>query len=101
MDEKRVATSARDERPAVEEERRPEVARGSGSAISSEQLARVSQPRLRSSAPLSAFQLPEAARKSELDMVPRVMPPNTRPYLIAIIALLFGTLSVLVYLLLV
>ena len=99
MDEKRVETMGGDERPAVEEERRTELARGSGSTLTNEQLTRVSQPRLRSSAPLSAFQLPEAARKSELDMVPRAMPPNARPYLIAIIALLVGMLSILVYLL--
>ena len=99
MDEKRVATrTVRDERPAVEEEQRtPEVARGSGSMISSEQLARVSQPRLPSRAPLSVFQMPEETRKSETEILPPVRPPNARPYMIAIIVLLFAMVSILAY----
>jgi hypothetical protein len=83
-----------------------ELARGSNSSVTAEQLARVSQPRLpprRSSRPsLSAFQLGEGKRPSEAELLlPRSMPPSERPYMILVIMLLLATVGILVYLLLV
>jgi hypothetical protein len=77
-----------------------ELARGSKSNVTSEHVAHISQPRLPSRAPLSAFQLSEVQRQSEPNMmVPQPMPSSGHAYLIAIVALLFCTIGVLVYLL--
>ena len=76
-----------------------QLARGSASMVTSEQLMRVSQPRMKSSAPLSAFQLPEAQRQSERELTtPRPVEGSERPYLFAIVALLFCAVAVLAYL---
>lgn len=82
----------------------PSLARGSSSAVTAEHVKRVSRPRLPargSRDSLSAFQLPEPQRVTEHDMtVPRPLPGNEAPYLIAIVALLLCTVAVFVYLLL-
>lgn len=77
------------------------LARGSRASVTD--LKAVSQPRLpkRGSRPsLSTFQV-QKERPSEREIVlPRAMPINERPYLIAIVALLFCMLGILFYLLL-
>lgn len=78
-------------------------ARGSRASITGEHVKQVSQPRLsqrESRSSLSAFQMIEARRPSEQDILhPRVMPGDDRPYLIAIVALLLCAVGVLVALL--
>lgn len=80
------------------------VARGSISTITPDQVMRISKPRLtpRDSRPsLSAFQLPDGVRQSDLDLTkPRMPPPSERPYLVAIILLLLCMVGVLGFLLL-
>lgn len=94
-------------KPDAKTESSPDLARGSVHSMTGEQVKAVSQPRLPSRGSrhsLSAFQLPDAMRYSEQEVTtsrPRmVAPTNERPYLIAIVALLFLTVGVLVYLLL-
>lgn len=88
----------RDSEPVIEQQ---QLARGS--RASATDLKAVSQPRLqkRGSRPsLSTFQV-DNKRPSEREiLLPRAMPINERPYLFAIVALLFCTLAILVYLLL-
>jgi anti-anti-sigma regulatory factor len=90
------------ERPSMRESE-PELARGSLSAVTAEQMKRISEPRLvaRQSRPsLSVFQLPEDKRPSERDLTaPRTMPGGERPYIIAIVMLLLAVVGVLVYML--
>lgn len=92
--------------PAVEPE---QLARGSNSTVvTKEHYKRISRPRVpsRDSRPsLSAFQMPDAASKrpSEGEIIvgaPRAMPLNERPYIVAIILLLFAVVGVLAYMLL-
>ena len=76
-----------------------QLARGSTSLVTAEHVMRVSQPRMKSSAPLSAFQLPDAQRQSERELTaPRPIAGSERPYLFAIVALLFCAVAVLAYL---
>jgi anti-anti-sigma regulatory factor len=91
------------ERPSVrevEQEAERELARGSISAVTAEQVRRISDPRLvaRQSRPsLSVFQIPEGKRPSERDLtMPRKM-PGGEPYIIAIVMLLLAVVGVFVY----
>lgn len=89
----------RDSEPVIETH---ELARGSRASVAD--VRAVSQPRLqqkRGSRPsLSTFQLDNKRPSDREILLPRTMPINERPYLIAIVALLFCTLGILVYLLL-
>lgn len=80
-----------------------DLARGSSSGVTVEHVKRVSQPRItpRQSRPsLSAFQLADGTRASEQELTfRRPRPPQDRPYLLAIVALLLCTVGILVYLL--
>ncbi|HUS32894.1 MAG TPA: hypothetical protein VMZ53_30540 [Kofleriaceae bacterium] len=74
-----------------------QLARGS-----SREVAAVSKPRARVDTPVSAFQLDETTRQSQLEMtLRRPKTDNSRIYMIAIIALLACTVAVLAVLLLV
>jgi hypothetical protein len=88
--------------PTQERGSSSKLARGSSTAVTSEQLARVSQPRIPSRTPISVFQLDGEERQSASELTaPRVKPPSERPYLIAVIALLFGVVAVLAFLVLI
>jgi anti-anti-sigma regulatory factor len=81
-----------------------ELARGSRDGVSADHVKRVSKPQMRprASVPsLSAFQLPQA-RNSEHDLHtrPPTPPPDSRPYIIAVLALLLCAVGVLGFLLL-
>lgn len=80
-----------------------DLARGSSSSVTADHVMHISQPRLPSRGSresLSAFQV-LTNRPSEHDITaPRVMPINERPYLIAIVTLLFCAVGILFYLLL-
>ena len=67
-------------------------------SLSQAQLQSISQPRRSSSNSLSAFQT--LARGSDPQLSPEVVPQTSnRPYIIATIALLFGVVAVLAFLL--
>lgn len=93
-------------KPETKHDANAELARGSNSAVTAEHVKRISQPQFvaRSSRPsLSAFQLPDGQRASEQEITfsrPRVVPPNSRPYLLAMMLLMLLTIGVLVFLLL-
>ncbi len=91
----------RDSDPVIETHSAENLARGSRASVTD--VKAVSQPRLskRGSRPsLSTFQV-QKERPSEREiLMPRAQPVNERPYLIAIVALLFCTLGILFYLLL-
>ena len=73
------------------------LARGSSREVSA-----VSKPRSRVDTPVSAFQLDETTRQSQLEVtLPRPKIDNGRIYVILIIALLMCTVAVLAVLLLV
>lgn len=73
------------------------LARGSSREVSA-----VSSPRIQKHTPVSAFQLPEETRQSQLDVtLRRPKTDNNRIYIIAVIALLMCMVAVLGVLLLV
>jgi hypothetical protein len=78
------------------------LARGSSTGVSPD-VSAVSSPRMPSRAPISLFQLPDEERRQSAPEItePRVEPPSERPYLIAVIVLLFAVVAVLAFLLLV
>ena len=108
MTEKRTARgdleSAQPAEPVASRSSRPSgsLARGSNTAVSAD-VSAVSAPRMPSRAPISLFQLPDEERRQSAPeiMEPRVQPPSERPYLIAIVVLLFAMVAVLAFLLLV
>jgi hypothetical protein len=72
-----------------------QVARGSSSRVSA-----VSTPRQRADTPLSAFQLPEETRQSQLDMaLRRPSSDNTKAYIIVIVVLALCVIALLGFLL--
>jgi len=74
-----------------------QLARGSSREVSA-----VSSPRISRNTPVSAFQLPEETRQSQLEVtLPRPKIDNGRVYTIVIIGLLMCTVAVLAVLLLV
>jgi hypothetical protein len=74
-----------------------QLARGSSKEVSA-----VSKPRNRVDTPVSAFQLDETTRQSQLEVtLPRPKIDNGRVYAVVIIALLLCTVAVLAVLLLV
>jgi hypothetical protein len=74
-----------------------QLARGSSKEVSA-----VSKPRNRVDTPVSAFQLDENTRQSQLEVtLPRPKVDNGRVYAVVIIALLLCTVAVLAVLLLV
>jgi hypothetical protein len=103
MTEKRLARELRTGRiDEPQSESEPEFARGSTSRVTAEQLMQISQPRTPSRAPMSVFQVAPQHAPSEPEemIVPAAGPSSDRPYLIVVIALLFGMVAVLGLLLL-
>jgi len=77
------------------------LARGSRGRVTPDQISRISAPQIRSrqSQPsLSAFQMPDPARQSERDLNrPPTPPPDSRPYIVAILALMILAVAVLIF----
>ncbi len=95
---------AQEREAAVEAERHsaPKLARGSTSSGMDEKRSSQLRVPLRTSSPsLSVFQLPTSERTSQRELLPPpARSPSERPYLIAVVALLFCTVGLLAYVLL-